>query len=296
LAARLAELGLTERELAAQLNDAVRDATGVPGRATDRYVRLLVDGTVRWPWPSRRQALEQTLGLPILQLGFIPRPGRGHSTPDSRPPRPAPPAAAQPAEPPVVDLVGVADGRPLTIDVPPLPAGQVGFTDLDRLAGPLAQLYDLHGRRGPAGLAPAAARQATRLTAVHGGDMSGRVRCGLYALTGEWWAAAASAAVDAGDETVAGRYLRHALWQAAVARDPLLDAYVWHVMATRAVQVGQHGEASAVASTMLRRAPTTAASRWVAAAGHLHAAAAHAARGDGVRPELRPLLAWWQAG
>jgi tetratricopeptide (TPR) repeat protein len=177
----------------------------------------------------------------------------------------------------VVDLVGMADGRPLTIDLPPMPTGQVGFTDLARLADPLASLHDLHGRHGPAGLAPAAARQATRLGAVHNCDMSGQVRAGLYGLAGEWWATAAGMAVDAGDEPAAGRYLRQALWHAAIARDPLLDAHVAHVMATRAAQLGGHREAAAIAVTMLRRAPGTDATRWVAAAGHLHAAAAHAA-------------------
>jgi hypothetical protein len=74
LAARIAELGLTERELADRINDAERDATGVAGKATDRYVRLLLDGTVRWPWLSRRQALEQVLGRAILELGSSPGP------------------------------------------------------------------------------------------------------------------------------------------------------------------------------------------------------------------------------
>jgi hypothetical protein len=279
LAARIAELGLTERELADRLNDAVGDATGVAGKATDRYVRLLVDGTVRWPWPTRRQALETVLGRPILELGFIPRPKRGHTEPDNRPSRSAAAAPPGPGEPAAVDLVGVADGRPLTIDLPPLPTGQVGFPDLDRLAGPLTQLHDLHGRHGPAGLAPAAARQATRLAGVHNSDMSSHVRAGLYALIGEWWATAAGLAVDAGDEVAAGRYLRHALWQAAIARDPLLDAHVAHVMAARAAQLGEYGEAAAVASTMLRRASGTEAGRWVAVAGHLHAAAANVACG-----------------
>lgn len=284
LAARIGELGLTEQELADRLNDAVRAVTGVAGKATPRYVRMLLDGTVCWPWPSRRQALEQVLGRPILELGFIPRTRRGHCGRDHQPTRPVPAVGA--GQPPVMDPAGVAGGRVRAVDVPALPSGTVGFADLDRLAAALAQLHDLHGRHGPAGLAAVAARQATRLAAVHDRDMSGRVRAGLYALIGQWWATAAWLALDNGDEAGAGRHLQRALWPATIVRDPQVDAYVRHVMAALATHGGRHEEAATAASIMVRRAAAMPAGRWVAAAGHLHAAAAHAARGSLPRAEL----------
>ena len=73
LAARIAELGLTEKELSYLLNDAIEQTTGQRGKATNQYIRLLLNGTIQWPWPVNRRALEQVLGRSILELGFVPR-------------------------------------------------------------------------------------------------------------------------------------------------------------------------------------------------------------------------------
>jgi hypothetical protein len=68
LGCRMAELGLTSTALAARLR---RSSPTV--RATGRYVRMLLDGTIRWPRQQTRNALEQALSRPIRDLGFTPR-------------------------------------------------------------------------------------------------------------------------------------------------------------------------------------------------------------------------------
>jgi hypothetical protein len=46
-------------------------------RTTDRHVRMLLNGTIRWPQEHTRQALdralERALTCPIQDLGFTPR-------------------------------------------------------------------------------------------------------------------------------------------------------------------------------------------------------------------------------
>jgi hypothetical protein len=113
LAARIAELGYTERELAAMLNDAVEKTTGARSGATDRYIRLLLTGGIRWPWPATRDALEQVLGQSMRELGFVPRGKRGFATsPPSAPP------VARPAMPLEIDTFGVV---PIRVVLPALP-------------------------------------------------------------------------------------------------------------------------------------------------------------------------------
>lgn len=70
LAAYLAETGLTQAGLADAVNAAVEDLIGRPGRASDRWVRMLIDGSIRWPRQYYRQALETVLQAPIDELGF----------------------------------------------------------------------------------------------------------------------------------------------------------------------------------------------------------------------------------
>ena len=70
LAAYLAETGLTQAGLADAVNAVVEDLTGISGRASDRWVRMLVDGSIRWPRHHYRQALEIVLQARMDELGF----------------------------------------------------------------------------------------------------------------------------------------------------------------------------------------------------------------------------------
>lgn len=129
LAAYLAEAGLTQAGLADAVNAVVEDLTGTPGRASDRWVRMLVDGSIRWPHHHYRQALETVLNAPIDELGF-------------RCP---------------VDAISADHAAP------PITASQTRLSTADvvRLREPLEYLVRSADSCGAATLAPQAARHAT---------------------------------------------------------------------------------------------------------------------------------------
>jgi tetratricopeptide (TPR) repeat protein len=247
LTARIAELGYDHQELADRLNVAILESTGRPGQYSDRHIRMLVEGAIGWPWPRTRAALEQVLDRPILQLGFVPY-ARGYRRP---PRRTAPRAARTPAA--RRQVVAAVDGQQLTIDLPAVPDGQVSYDDVARSAAPLAQVYDLHGRFGPARLATVVAGRAVQLArASEGMAMSQRVRRGVYALVGQWWATAAWLAAEAGDTTAAQRHLRQATWEAVPGADWLLDAHIGYVMSVLAAHGGDYPHALALLRPLTR--------------------------------------------
>jgi hypothetical protein len=184
LGARIRDLGYTEATVADLLDDTIEAATGKRSRSTERYVRLLLDGSVRWPWPVTRRALEQVLGRPILDLGLVPHHTTGLGFSPLPPPGKPPSSPAQPA----ADVVAVVGGRPLTVQVPPLPALRLTDPDLGRLARPLAHLYAPCATYGPVELAATAARQAARLAQM---KVAMPLRFGrrLRSLIVRYWAA-----------------------------------------------------------------------------------------------------------
>jgi hypothetical protein len=278
LAARIAELGLTEVEMADALNDAIEDATGRPGRISDRYVRHLLTGRVQWPWPHTRDALEIVCDKPVLDLGFTPR---GRSSSRGRH-RARTPEAAREGEP--VDrreVLGIAGGAVISTVIPGLPGrGRLGMSDVDRLRAPLTELIAIDDRLGGVALTTVASEQAQRiLGAVERYELSTRVEGAVYALAGEYLAAAGWFSIDANELDAAGEFLDQALRTASIARDPLLQAQIWNNMAMRARQARAYTEAHAVAkaglnSTAARRNPK------VAALFHARVAHGHAFRGE----------------
>jgi hypothetical protein len=307
LAARIAELGLTEREVSDLLNDAIERATGQRGRSTDRYVRLLLDGTIRWPWPVNRRALEQVLDLPILELGFVPR-GRSSVVAPHRPKgrtasarlaaRRRPASASPPADPPgPVDaridhaaqeaimerreVLGIAAGATASIVVPALPErGRIGMTDVTRLRAPLAELVAIDQRLGGVAMAPVCIRQAERvLDAIRRLDTSDRVERALYGLVGEYLAAAGWACVDALDLADGSRILDRAMHAANTAQDPMVQAKVTNLLVMRAREAGDHGYALAMSKSGVICTASRTNPR-VNALFHARTAHGHAYRGE----------------
>jgi tetratricopeptide (TPR) repeat protein len=286
LAARIAELGLTEKELSYLLNDAIEQTTGQRGKATDRYIRLLLNGTIQWPWPVNRRALEQVLGRSILELGFVPR---GQSSVIS--PRCAGPAAdgagvpAGQATPEATmerrEVLGFAAGATVSIVVPALPQhGRLGLTDVARLREPLAELVDIDQRLGGVAMARVCVRQADRvLDAVRRFDASDRVERALYGLVGEYLAAAAWACVDAMELDEAGRHLDRALHVATIAQDPMLHAKVTNIVVMRCREAGDVRYAHAMAKSGVISTAARANPR-LSALFHARVAHGHAHRGE----------------
>lgn len=279
LAARIAELGLTERELSVLINDAVEVATGKRGRSTDRYVRLLLAGSIRWPWPATRTALEQVLDRSILDLGFVPR---GRRCPP--PPRLLTLQPAQHVQEDTMDrreMLGIAAGTTISITVPGLPTrGRLGMSDVERLARPLGELIAIDQRVGGVALTPAAASQAERvLGAVARYEVSDRVERALYTLAGGYLASAAWFAVDADELEVASGYLDQARRAANTATDPMLYAQVTNITFMRARQAGDYLFAHTVAKAGLHSTAARLNPR-VAALFHSRVGNGHAWRGE----------------
>lgn len=237
LAAHLAETGLTQAGLADALNAVVEDRTGVPGRASDRWVRMLVDGSIRWPRHHYRQALEIVLHARINELGF-------------RCP---------------------VDAKLANHAAPPATASQTRLStaDVERLRAPLDHLVASADGCGAATLAPQAAQHATACQDMLGNAVvSERVERAMYVLIGDYLAAAGWFALDSGDLLSAQRHLDAGLRAAGIARDGSLQAYVWSVTEKCARLRGDYGHALAVARTGLA---STEARRDLRVRGTFHA-------------------------
>lgn len=240
LAAYLAETGLTQAGLADAVNAVVEDLTGTPGRASDRWVRMLVDGSIRWPRYHYRQALEIVLKARIDELGFRCS----------------------------VDAIS-ADHV-----TPPATASQTRLSTADvvRLRKPLDRLVKSADSCGAAMLAPQAARHATVCQdMLRDAVVSERVERATYVLIGDYWAAAGWFTLDSGDLPSAQRHLDAGLRAAGIAREGSLQAYVWSMTEKCARLRGDYGQALAVARTGLASAT---ARRDLHVRGTFHALAA----------------------
>lgn len=261
LAARVAELGLTEQKVADLLNDVKEQATGKRGKCTDRYVRMLLDGEIRWPLLVNRQALEQVLGKPILDLGFIPhgnysRVRQGPSDPlpddpseDGRRASSMCPDDSAGQHPPRQGEVLAIGVPPIHITVPAVPRrGRIGRSDVDRLRAPLAELIRIDQRLGSAGLAPACARLAEQVQeTIRVGTATEQIGHALYTLAGEYLATAGWSHLDAMELGRASTYLDRALQTAHTACDPMPYAKVTNLMVLRFRAAGDHAHAHFVA-------------------------------------------------
>ncbi len=268
LAARITELGLTRQQVSDMLNDAVEKATGTPGRSTDRYVRLLTEGTIRWPWLITRQALEQVLDRSILELGFIP-PAGARIRPDGshNPACDADPSSGNgrlngqhvqddhPINPPqwtrtqLCELLGGVAGTPISITVPAVPEqGRIGVSDVERLRVPLAELAVVDQRFGGVGMAATCLRLADQVqAAIRRCTASDRTQRALYTTAGEYLAAATWASIDACDLGQASHHLDQALRTAHTVSDPMLHAQVTNLLVIRSRAAGDHTHAHIVA-------------------------------------------------
>jgi hypothetical protein len=240
LAAHLAEAGFTQAGLADAVNAVVEGLTGTPGRASDRWVRMLVDGSIRWPRLHYRQALEIVLQAPIDRLGFR---------------RPADAISADH----VMSSVTAS-------------ATRLGIADVVRLRRPLDRLVKTADSRGAAMLAPEAARRASVCQDIlRNAVVSERVERAMYVLIGDYLAAAGWFTLDDGDLLSAQRHLDAGLRAAGIGRDGSLEAYVWSMTEKCARLRGDYGEALAVARAGLASAT---ARRDLRVRGTFHALAA----------------------
>ncbi|MFJ6521003.1 helix-turn-helix domain-containing protein [Streptomyces filamentosus] len=253
LKGRMDELGLTQDELARQMNVALEELGGRPGDVSARTVRNLLNGSTRRPIGRTCAALEAVFGCPVSALGFDP------------------PRTAAQAEDPVHrrTFLVAATGTAVAAATPPR-RSRLGQSDASRLHGEYAELLRDDARvGGERRIENKAVELAVRIqSSLAGGGASDRVRRQMYRLASDATCLAAFAAIDARAPQRARTHLDKALPLAGLARDGEAVYRVWdHLMLTSS-QRENHAEAAAGAEVM-KRSPVARRDPLYASLGHM---------------------------
>ena len=243
LAARLADLGLKQDELAVQMNDAIEAVTGKPGTFSDRTVRRLLNGSTRRPAGNTKVALERVFGCSAEDLGF--NPTRTTAAPPEEHVRRR-------------RFITSAAGTAAAAATPHLttPPARVSMSDVHRLQDQINKLTLLDDRHGGqttlddsrTTLVEDALTWATRALDLQQQNVAGeRVRRSLYGVAADFTALAAWCCIDARDLARAQRYLDRAMTLAGMAQDHTIQLRVWNSIAMLAHQQKRFPDAVAAA-------------------------------------------------
>jgi transcriptional regulator with XRE-family HTH domain/tetratricopeptide (TPR) repeat protein len=265
LQSRMQELGLTQEELAGQLNKALLDITGQPGEVSSRTVRNLLSGQSKRPISRTCAALERVFGCPVEDLGLS-----------------APRSMQHPPEEPVRrrDFIASTTGTAAAAAPVIKTHNSVGMTDVARIAAGMNQLIEADDRQGGhTSLASAALEKRAAVLALQQKRASERVRRALYALAAELTTITAWAYIDLRDLDTAQKYLHESSTFAGLSQDPPTGMRVWINVAMLAYQRKSWAEQLAAAQA----AEASAAARrdpFFSSLGRVRVALAHATLGD----------------
>ncbi|WP_245689376.1 XRE family transcriptional regulator [Streptomyces chattanoogensis] len=241
LAARIAELGFSQAELARQINAEIELLTGKPGNVTDADIRRWLRGKTKWPQDRIRLCLEKVLDAGAEDLGFVPRKKR----------------IAPPEEDPVHRraLLTAASGTALAIAAPYTPThGRLGTNDVRRFhqdyVAILRKEQAVGGSRKVENVAAELASRIQSTLAVS--SCSTRVRNMLHQLAAEVISSAAFAAIDARSPQRARTHLDKALTFASLSRDSETMFLIWNHLILTSGQRENYAEAVAGAEVMKR--------------------------------------------
>ncbi|MCY0942419.1 helix-turn-helix transcriptional regulator [Streptomyces sp. H34-AA3] len=269
---RMADLGLTQEELAGQMNTALHSITGRPGNMSARSVWNLVNGRTTRPIGRTRAALEQVFGCPLSDLGF------------------ASPATASPEDPVHRRTFWTLTAGAAVAVAVPAPSGHrsVGTADVIRLREGMSALTALdQARGGHTALERAALVGAAEAIGLQQWAASQTVRQRLFSVASHYTASAAWSCIDARQLDRARTHLAEALRLAGLAQDPMAQMRVWNSTAMLAHQRHEYGEGIAASQA----AQTTATARrdpLFSSLAHARTAIGHASRRDR-QPALRSL-------
>ncbi|OEJ22114.1 transcriptional regulator [Streptomyces agglomeratus] len=247
LQSRMQQLGLTQEELAAQLNTALEEITGRPGEISSRTVRNLLNGSSKRPIGRTCAALERMFGCPVADLGFS-----------------APSSMQHPPEAPVRRrnfMLSTTGAAVAAVPVVRQQRWSVGMADVARVSAGMDQLVAADDRQGGhTSLANAALDGRDKVLELQQRNASERVRRALYALAAEFTTIAAWSCIDLRDLDTAQQYLHESTTFAGLSQDPLTGIRVWINMAMLAYQRQNWPEQlaaaqAAIASQAARRDP-----------------------------------------
>ncbi|MFJ3365803.1 XRE family transcriptional regulator [Streptomyces anthocyanicus] len=265
LQSRMDQLGLTQEELATQLNDALQEITGRTGEISSRTVRNLLNGSSRRPIGRTCAALERVFGCPVADLGFS-----------------APSSMQHPPEAPVRRRDFIASTTGTTAAVVPLlkQRRSVGMTDVARASADMNQLVAADDRQGGhASLATAALEARAMVLDLQQRNASERVRRALYALAAEFTTIAAWSYLDLRDLDTAQSYLYESTTFAGLSQDPPTGIRVWINMAMLAYQRKNWPEQLAAAQAA-NASPAARRDPFFRSMGRVRLALAHSSMGD----------------
>jgi tetratricopeptide (TPR) repeat protein len=248
LRTRMRAAGMTEAELAEEMNRVLLARTSRSGDYTDRTIRRFLSGQTRWPQSRAQLALATIFRSTAQELGFI----------DPRKPR-------QGAEDPVrrrdfaSNAIGLAAASVLPL-ASTSASLRVGMADADRLESAFAQLVHADNQYGGTvnleTRALAFAHHAMELQAV--GHATQRVRARLYYLAAAFTGTALWATVDSHEPQRAQRHLDRAMTLAGMSGNREVVLRLWGHAAVLANQqknrqdalaAGQAGRASSACRT-----------------------------------------------
>lgn len=278
---RMAELGLTQCDLAEALN-ADQRASGHEGTVSDRTVRNWLTGKTRWPRSRQRAALEAVFNCPVSELGFQP-PEDSRPTPSSedhvrrRRFMNASTAAALAA-------TGALKVAPAHASQP-----RVGSADVERLLKKFASLVARDCRYGGQVTveAQACALADEALTLQRRGTAGQRVRDALYGCAALSTSSAMWAAIDGQRFDAALRHFDRAASLAALSGDATVQFRIWSHAGMLYRRLDRPHDALA-ANDVARALPIARRDPMFASLGHARHAAIHGFSGDrrGVRRAL----------
>ncbi|WP_433544818.1 XRE family transcriptional regulator [Streptomyces sp. CA-294286] len=247
LQARTKQLGLSQAELAREINLAVERLTGSYGSVTDADVRRWLRHETKWPQARIRLCIEEVLDSTSEALGFVPRRKKTRAPSEEGPVQRRQFGKA-------VGGIGVA------LAAPHVPRRRLGISDVERFnldyTYILGQDQVVGGTRRVEDLAVELGMRVQ--SALSTAAASGRVRDMLHRLASNAMAAAAFAAIDARAPQRARTHLDRAMTLAGLSRDSQTVYRVWdHLMLASSMREN-HSEAAASAEVMKR---STAARR-----------------------------------
>jgi hypothetical protein len=259
---RMAELDLTQVELAHKMNAAVEHLTGRYGTFQERTIYNLISGVTRRPQGKTRAALEAVFGCRVEDLGF-----NSQLSPED-------PVRRR-------TFLTSTTGVTAAAAVPPItPRRTVGMSDVQRLHTGLEALEAVNDHKGGHVALENAALAGCRnaLDAQHG-SASERVRKHLFSLAAAYSSNAAWSCIDTRDLERAQTHLNQAMTYAGLAQDTTAELCVWNGVAVLANQQRNYSEAVAAAQA----AQTTAITRrdpFFASLAHIRLALGYAHLGD----------------
>ncbi|MEU3036550.1 helix-turn-helix domain-containing protein [Streptomyces griseoaurantiacus] len=265
LRSRMAQLGLTQDELAARCNDALLEITGRPGDMSSRTIRNLLNGTSRRPIGRTCAALEHVFGCPVSDLGF--------SAPSSMQHAPEDPVRRR-------DFIATTTGTAAAA----VPLGKqrrsVGMSDVHRAEAGMNALVEADDRHGGRhALASAALKGRAEVLELQQRNAGERVRRALYALAAEYTTIAAWSCIDLRDLDTAQRYLHESTTFAGLSQDPPTGMRVWINLAMLAYQ-RQNGTEQLAAAQAATASKAARRDPFFGSMGRVRLALAHATMGD----------------